>query len=313
MTWSVPWLASARKVAPSEVFGPAAPFAGVSLVPGWPIGASGRSPCARPSGGVRGCARVWCGACWGVPAVANEAGGPQERPSAWLWGPMPAQRAREDSNLRPTVSASPRLSPRTGPSLHPPPRHAGRWWGGCRALPAAALVRRRCGGIAGAAHPLVSTPSADCDVPSRPVGGSARDCPSPTGWPAARVSPSSPGSPRLVSKPGPSLRRKPSLYPAELRALAGIVPDSVPGCPDQRMPQVACLCKASVPTRRQITRRRTVGAYLCPFPPGVCVRGRPALGRRPAGSQPGSSEGTRSWMQASSGFPTSASPPCSTP
>ena len=52
-----------------------------------------------------------------------------------------SQRAREDSNLRPTVSALPRLSPRTGPSLHPPGR---RWaWVGCRALPS--VVRTTCG------------------------------------------------------------------------------------------------------------------------------------------------------------------------
>jgi len=36
----------------------------------------------------------------------------------------------------------------------------------------------RCGGIAGVAHPLVSTPSADwVNWLTRPVGGSARDYP----------------------------------------------------------------------------------------------------------------------------------------
>jgi hypothetical protein len=109
------------------------------------------------------------------------------------------QRARGDSNLRPAVSA---LSGAFAPGRtisSPSPAHGAE--GGRRALrpsgvePSLRVSQGPCGGIAGAAHPLVSTPSVGDMVVHGPADGSARDYPS-HGW--GWASPSSPGSPRSV-------------------------------------------------------------------------------------------------------------------
>ena len=87
-----------------------------------------------------------------------------------------------------------------------------QWWNVGR-VPGASdggFNHLRCGGIAGAAHPLVSTPSASpaasIEEATRPASGSARDCPLPVR--ARRVSPNSPGSPRPIPGPGPSLTKE---------------------------------------------------------------------------------------------------------
>ena len=130
------------------------------------------------------------------------------------------QRAREDSNLRPTVSAAPRLSPRTGPSLHPP-RSNGGTWVGCRALPTVVLTTSGAGVLPGrlTRWSLHLPPALPLPLRKRHAPPAARlgiaHCPCGQG-----------GFPRIHPvRLGPFLgraplrRRKPSLYPAELRAL----------------------------------------------------------------------------------------------
>jgi hypothetical protein len=183
---------------------------------------------------------------------------PMFRPLIAPEGRCHPKRAREDSNLRPAVSAqSDAFTP--GRTISSPFRLARREAvsGAGRCPPAGTCRRRRvaglsagrltrwslhlppaaAGGVAGRkgvchgleagasnpsrpkpAPPLVTTSSPRSAAPRRRLG---------SGLPARAMrvgaSPSSPGSPRPVSGPGPSFRRKPPLYPAELRALAGSI------------------------------------------------------------------------------------------
>lgn len=114
-------------------------------------------------------------------------------------------RATRPGGLEPPTCgfSDPELAFRAGPSL----RRTGLDPAGAGRFGPPSVLR---GGIVGATHPLASTPSAGSGAP--PVG-SARDYPRGAGFPEFT---------RFASdrrRSGPLLRRKPPLYPAELRAL----------------------------------------------------------------------------------------------